>query len=185
MSLAIGTFFGSLMGPVLLSAFPLALIAAALTDLQRFIIPNWTSLLLILGFGVAFTAGAVNGALGVGDLATHLGVGLAGFAIGFVLWACGLWGGGDGKLLAAAALWFDPSAVLMMLLWVAVFGGLTAIACFMLVAFKEVLYPLPVVGRLPFEKYSRTVPYGVAIAAGALMALPDSVMFSAVTIGVV
>ena len=168
--------------PFLLSAFPLALIAAALSDLQRFIIPNWTALLLIAGFPVAFLAGVVNGDLGVLDLITHLGVGLTGFAIGFALWACGLWGGGDGKLLAATALWFDPSSALTMLLWTAVFGG--GVALFGLIAsgMRYRLAALPVFCHIPFEKIGKTIPYGVAIAAGALFALPSSRLFAAVAL---
>ena len=165
--------------PLLLTTFPLALILAALSDVQRFIIPNWISLTLIVGFFVAFAGGAAMGELGLRDLAGHLGVGACGFLLGFALWACGLWGGGDGKLLAAAALWFDPSSATHMLLWIAICGGATAMIALVLYAARHMLVMIPVIGRLPFEKYAKTVPYGLPIAIGAMLALPKSGLFVA------
>lgn len=165
--------------PLLLATFPIALLAAALSDLQRFIIPNWISLTLVAGFAVAFAGAALMGELGLLDLAGHLGVGLGGFAIGFALWACGVWGGGDGKLLAAAALWFDPSSAGHMLLTIAMAGGAAALIGLALYAARNVLIMVPVIGRLPFEKYARTIPYGAPIAAGAILALPRSDLYIA------
>lgn len=172
----------STVAPLLLATFPLALFAAALSDLQRFIIPNWISLTLIIGFLVAFAGGALTGGLGLWDLAGHLGVGAGGFLLGFTLWACGLWGGGDGKLLAAAALWFDPSSAAHMLLWIATCGGVAGLIGLLLYAARDILIMVPYFGRLPFDQYSKTIPYGVPIAAGAMIAIPSSGLFQALTL---
>lgn len=166
--------------PFLLSAFPLALIAAAISDLRRFIIPNWTSLLLIAGFVVAYLGAAVLApGYGLAALGAHLGVGLAAFLCGFALWALGLWGGGDGKLFAAAALWFDPFSAVMMLLWVAIAGGGLALLALALHQWRHLLAMLPCFNLNTLDKYSKVTPYGVAIAIGALVALPESPLFKA------
>ena len=167
--------------PLLLASFPLALIAAALSDLQRFIIPNWISLFLIAGFAVAFAGGAAMGGLGFADLAGHLGVGAGGLLLGFALWACGLWGGGDGKLLAAAALWFDPSSAVQLMFAVVLCGGACAVIALLLNRYRSVLVMIPGIGLLPFEKYAQTVPYGLPIAAGAILALPNSGLYQALS----
>ncbi|MEL6978999.1 MAG: prepilin peptidase [Pseudomonadota bacterium] len=167
---------------LVLSIFPLALIAAALSDVRRFIIPNWTSLLLIGGFLTAAVAAALTGGLGLWAFSLHLAVGLTCFAVGFGLWAFGLWGGGDAKLFAAAALWFDPTAAVMMTTYILLIGGGFGVLALMALKFRfAIAQAIPAAGQIDFEKYAKTAPYGVAIAAGALLALPSSTLFIALT----
>lgn len=161
--------------PLLLLSFPLALIAAALTDLRRFIIPNWTCLLLAAGFPVA----ALGSGLEWSALAAHLGVGLAAFAFGFALWAMGLWGAGDGKLLAAAALWFDPGSAMTFLVYTALIGGALGLVALTLSAIQPLAWMIPALARIDFKAYGKFVPYGVSIAIGAIVAAPQSALFIA------
>ncbi|MEQ8369643.1 MAG: prepilin peptidase, partial [Alphaproteobacteria bacterium] len=91
-------------------------------------------------------------------------------ALGMGLFALGLFGGGDAKLLAALALWAGPSQILPTLFVIALAGGVLSVLAW-----------LPQIERLKFApvrmrpspgtrfKSRREVPYGLAIAAGGLV----------------
>ena len=160
----------SLIAHALLLIFPLAVIGAAITDATRYIIPNRLSAVLAL----AFVPTALAAGLPVAMVALYAAVGLAALAVGVVLFAFRVIGGGDAKLAAACMLWLGPVTALPFLLWTAVAGGALAVA---LVAARR----LPAwvaaagpgwVGRL--LQRGGDVPYGVAIAVGALAAFPLS-----------
>ena len=103
----------------LLGLLAIALLFAAATDLKRREIDNW------LNLGIALAAPAFWWAGGLSlwpDVALHLGVALAAFAVAAGLFAIGQMGGGDVKLIAALALWFPPALFLQMLMIMAVLG---------------------------------------------------------------
>lgn len=103
----------------LLALLAIALLFAAATDLKRRQIDNW------LNAAIALAAPAFWWASGLAlwpDVAMHLGVALAAFALAAGLFAIGQMGGGDVKLIAALALWFEPAAFLQMLIIMAVLG---------------------------------------------------------------
>ena len=84
-------------------------------------------------------------------------------------------GGGDAKLAAAAALWFGFDHLLQYLLDAALLGGALTL---LIINFR--LMPLPPrleqwawVARLHEKKAG--VPYGIALAAAALLVYPDTV----------
>ena len=84
------------------------------------------------------------------------------------MFATGKLGGGDVKLLAAVGLWFDFTGALWMILAVALAGGLLALLVLILRSFgwseeirRKVVLLRPGGGN----------PYGVAIAAGALITM--------------
>ena len=83
-----------------------ALIAAAASDLSRYEIPNGLSVALAAGF--VFAAFTLSGA----DLASHLAAGGATFIFTVLLFARGLIGGGDVKLMSATALWVGLGGLL-------------------------------------------------------------------------
>lgn len=160
---------------LMLCIFPALVIAGALSDVSSMTIPNWISGALIAAFfPTAFLAG-----FPLGEVATHVGVGLVALVIGMVMFALRWIGGGDAKLLAAAALWLGLAGVPQFLLWTAVTGGFFAL--FLLQARKVgQVY----VGRAPrwvgrLLEPKGDIPYGVAICAGALMAFPHSLLVSA------
>lgn len=147
-----------------LALFAAVLLFAAASDLYAYKIPNAASLCLLAAFPVAV-------ALAPGDvpLLGHLGIAALVFGVGFVLFVLGGIGGGDVKLLAATSLWLGPQAILAFLLAVGLAGGALGLA--VLIARK--LAGLPVLAacqrRLPkLLQGGQPVPYGVAIAAGAL-----------------
>jgi prepilin peptidase CpaA len=153
------------------------LLAAAGWDLASYTIPNFLPLAL-LGAFVVFAAVTRMHAPAIG---IHALAGLMGLALGFALFAFGLFGGGDAKLLAATVLWLgfgkDPNGLPYLLEYVlmtAVFGGALAIVLLGLrnVPMPAALSARPWLARLHDARSG--IPYGVALAAGALVVLLDS-----------
>jgi prepilin peptidase CpaA len=143
----------------------------ALKDATSYTIPNWIPLGLVAAFPLAALAGGVP----LSDLGLHLAVGLAGLILGIALFAARWVGGGDAKLLAAAALWLGWPAATTFLLTTAVWGGVLTLA---LVALRSAqLRPLVMLGPGWVARLAEPgggVPYGIAIAAGVLLTFPDS-----------
>lgn len=141
---------------------------AALHDINRLTIPNWLNLSLAALF---IPAAALSG-LPLEILGGHLLAGLAAFVVAFGLFAFGIFGGGDAKMIPAVMLWIGPSAALEFLLLMAVMGGVCAV--FILLVRNTVpaaILPAPI--RAPFEDKAG-VPYGVAIAAGVFLTAPET-----------
>lgn len=153
---------------LLLMVLPALAIVAGLHDLLTMKIPNWIPGLLVVGFFPA--------ALAVGlppmEIAVHVGVALGALAIGAGMFALRWLGGGDAKLMAAACLWLGLSGSVAFILFTGVAGGLF---CLALVVARRHLAPV-----MPFSRGwvaqlmepKGDIPYGVAIAVGALMAFP-------------
>jgi prepilin peptidase CpaA len=89
--------------------------------------------------------------------------------VGMLLFSRGWLGGGDVKLLAAIALWFDISGGLALVVYVAMGGGLLAL----LFLIARRLIPAPRNGRTrpPALTPRGPIPYGIAIAAGTILCL--------------
>ena len=160
-----------LLQAALLAVFPLMVIVGGLRDLTSYTIPNWISVLLILAF---FPAALALG-LPTGSLLTHLGVGAAALVAGMAMFALGWIGGGDAKLFAAAGLWLGVPAALTYVAVTGVAGGGLALA---LLGLRSMwLRPYVQTGPGWFGRLAtpgENVPYGVAIAVGALAAFPAS-----------
>lgn len=148
--------------------FPGVLVAAAISDIARYIIPN----ALPVGLAIAFLAAGPLAGLGVEAMALHLAAGLAVLAAGFGLFVLGAMGGGDVKLLAAAAVWTGFGALIPFVLFVAIAGGLVAGALVVLrwVVPRGRLAPGTWLERLMAPRQG--VPYGVAIALAGLVVFP-------------
>lgn len=147
------------------------LIYAALHDVVGRTIPNFVSLILIsLGFlRITMAHTMLTSVLAAGAV----------FAVALLVWYAGLLGGGDVKLLTATRLVVPPQDVPMLLVSVAMVGGM--LAC-IYVAARHIL-PVPVVQR-PRDIFRRIVrvelwrvhrrgplPYAVAIALGTMTQL--------------
>ena len=155
---------------ILLLAFPLLVLAAAVTDAATYTIPNWISLALAGAF-VPAAAAAWWAEVPLSVIGLCVGLGFAALILGMAMFAFGWIGGGDAKLLAACALWLGWQGLAPFLFWTTVAGGVMAAA--LLVARRHgaqfVGSNAPTwLGRL-FSRQA-DVPYGVAIAFGALMA---------------
>jgi len=155
---------------ILLAVLPALVIVAGLKDLTSMKIPNWISGLLILGF---FPAALLLG-LGPAAIGMHVAVAVAVLLMGMGLFALNLLGGGDVKLMAAACLWLGLSGSGVFVLATAVIGGAFSLA---LLASRAWLQPYVGAGPgwlVQLMEPKGHIPYGVAIAAGALVAWPAS-----------
>jgi prepilin peptidase CpaA len=156
--------------------FPVMVIAAGLKDLTSYTIPNWISLGLIGGFALA----AITAGLPLSTVGLHAAIGAAALVAGMAMFALGWIGGGDAKLFAAAGLWLGWPAAGFYVLITCIGGGALAVA---LLALRSApIKPFVPAGPAWFARLAepgQNVPYGVAIAAGALAAFPMSALVSA------
>ncbi len=159
----------------ILLVFPLCLVFAAISDLLTMTIPNRVSLILMISFAVlAPLSGMALPAIGMHALGATIV-----FCICFALFALNVMGGGDAKLLSAAAIWFgyDP-ALLSFLIYVSFIGGLVTLAILLIRSQANMILAigLPIPNSLLLAK---KIPYGVAIAIGGFLAFPSSPLFLA------
>jgi prepilin peptidase CpaA len=147
----------------LATTFLILLLIAAIEDGWRMKISNLTSGAIALG---AFAALLLVGpAIGFWQnlvlFATVLVVGTFMFGRGWM-------GGGDIKLLAASALWFDLSSGWRLMVAIAIAGGLEAL---IVIAVRRLPWPDVIRKRAFLLRKREAIPYGIAIACGiALMA---------------
>jgi prepilin peptidase CpaA len=159
---------------IVLLVFPALLIFAAASDLLTMTISNRLCILA----AVAFPVIAPFAGLGAATIGLHVAMGAAMLALCFGLFAAGWIGGGDAKLAAAIALWMGPSLALPWALVASAFGGTLTLA---LLAIRAM--PLPIglaVQPWAARLHERTsgVPYGIALAAAALVIYPHSTLFA-------
>ena len=155
-----------------IGAFTLIMAAAAFEDFRRLIIPNLFTGALCLLWPVYFAA---NPSL-AGGLAA-VGCALAVFIVGALLFARGYVGGGDVKLLSAAALWAGPAGTPSLLLITGVLGGALALLLIMPLGAAVIdMARLRIGGTAAAPSGGPAVPYGVAIAAAALVVILSPVL---------
>jgi len=152
------------------AAYAAGLIYAAVSDARSLTIPNW----LCGGIALAFLPAAwMAGQSGV-DMAQHYALGVAFLVAGALIFAAGIMGGGDVKLLAAIAPWLDFELVGRFLILVALIGGGVALC---VLAVRRLPFLASVRSGIPWladdePGASQAVPYGIAIAMAALWVLP-------------
>jgi prepilin peptidase CpaA len=158
-----------------LVVFPAAMAYAAASDLITMTIPNWLCLLLLAAFGLC----AASAGFGWAASGWHLAAGLAVLAVCFGMFAAGWIGGGDAKLAAVTALWLGFDQLLPYLFTAALCGGLLTLVILRLRASS-----LPALARewtwaQRLHDVKQGVPYGIALAAAALVVLPDTAIWRA------
>ena len=163
---------------VRLLLFPALMAFAAASDLITMKISNRISLLLIAGFLVL----AVLGGMGVHDIISHAGAAMIVLFAAFACFAMGWIGGGDAKVAAAAALWLGFGHLMDYLVYVSLFGGALTL---LLLQFRQ--WPMPAALRneawlIRLHHRDSGIPYGVALAIGALMIYPETDWVKAVDI---
>jgi prepilin peptidase CpaA len=150
--------------------FPAMMVFAASSDLFTMTISNRIAIILVVGFfGLALVSG-----MSVHDVVSHVGAAFTVLAVTFVFFARGWIGGGDAKLAAATALWLGFDHLMPYLLYASLFGGVLTLIMirFRLMPLPAVLAEQEWVKRL--HRLDGGVPYGIALAAAALLVYPDT-----------
>ncbi len=142
---------------VSLLAFAVILIVAALSDIRTFTIPNryTAAVALLYPVHVLSSGTPVNWLMAVVIAALMLLVCAAMFARGIM-------GGGDAKMLAAAALWAGPELAIPFIIFTALAGGVVSMVILLRARYGWVL-------GLAEPDTELAVPYGVAIASSGLL----------------
>jgi prepilin peptidase CpaA len=156
--------------------FPGLMAFAAASDLFTMTISNRVSLALVGGF----LALALLSGLGFYDILSHLGAGLTVLAVTFACFAMGWVGGGDAKLAAAAALWFGFGHLLNYLVYASLFGGALTL---LLLQLRQWPLPYAFAGQawlIKLHAKESGIPYGIALAIGALLIYPETEWIKAV-----
>jgi prepilin peptidase CpaA len=156
--------------------FPALMAFAAASDLVSMTISNRVSLALVVGFVVL----AVASGMGLHEVLSHAGAGALVLTAGFTCFALGWIGGGDAKVAAGAALWFGFGQLLPYLLYASLFGGALTL---LLLQFRQWPLPYPLLGQewlLRLHAKESGIPYGIALALGALVIYPETEWMKAV-----
>lgn len=152
------------LGGFVTTALCLLLMLAAVVDIWRLRIPNVFPIAILLLFPLwIYHAGWTP------TLWQNAAVLLMIFFGGALVFSRGWLGGGDVKLLAAIALWFDFRGAAALFLFVAIGGALLSILFILLR--RIVPARLTNEGNILSLKARGPIPYGVAIAGGALLAI--------------
>jgi prepilin peptidase CpaA len=153
-----------------LTLFPAMMAFAASSDLLTMTIANRVSLILVGGFGLL---AVLTGMTAIAML-WHLAAAALVLAVVFVLFTRGWIGGGDAKLAAATVLWMGFAHLVDYLFYASLFGGALTL---MIVQLRAIPLPQVLVGRAWAERLHRSdggVPYGIALAAAALLIYPHT-----------
>lgn len=146
-----------------LVAMVVVALVAAVWDVRSLTIPNAVPALI----AALFLPYAIAADLGWPQALIAAGLALCVFAAGFGLFAAGLTGGGDVKLLAAVSLWAGPGDLATLLLATALAGAGLAL----LLVVPPLAQAMRALRRgTPAAAAPRNaMPYGVAITAGTLV----------------
>ncbi|TVR78787.1 MAG: pilus assembly protein CpaA [Rhodospirillales bacterium] len=148
-------------------------ILAALADIDDLRIPNRISALIALLWPIhALAAAPAAGTGWLADAGLAIAVAAGVFAVGTGLFVFRWMGGGDVKLMAALSLWAGPALVLPFLVVTTLAGGALALLMatrlrFVVAGVSEWLGAADLRDRL----LGTRIPYGVAIATGAVVVI--------------
>jgi len=143
-----------LLTEALLALLALILVAAAIIDIRTFTISNRLNLAVALLAPLYW----LSIGMGLAEIGTQIAVAVGVFVLLAIAFYLRMMGGGDVKLASAIALWFAPQGTLRFLIYMSIAGGVLTLA---------------VVGlhKLRKKEGKPEIPYGVAIAFGALSIL--------------
>jgi prepilin peptidase CpaA len=150
--------------------FPALMAFAASSDLLTMTISNRLSLALAAGF---FVLTLVTG-MSLAAIGMHLAAAALVLTVSFGFYSQGWIGGGDAKLAAATALWFGFGFLMDYLIYASLFGGALTL---LLIQFRKLPLPAFLARQewlLRLHDKAGGVPYGIALAASALMVYPET-----------
>ena len=160
--------------------FPALLLLGAAYDLAAYRIPNWVCAAMAAAFlPVAILSGMSFGAIGFSLL-----IGIAMLLVGMVLFALKWVGGGDAKMLAAAALWvgIDKSGSMFGVLNYVVAAGLIGgVFALLLLSYRRMPLPATFAGQpwlMRLHSASEGIPYGVALAGAGIWVFQNTTLYA-------
>ena len=158
---------------IALLVFPAIMIDAASSDLLTMRISNLLVLILIAGFFIL----ALFVQLPASELISNVICAVVVLAIAFAFFAFGWIGGGDAKFAAGIALWLGTGLMLQFTIYAGLLGGALTLA---ILAVRR--WPLPEGMRRigwvdQLHNAKKGVPYGIALAAAALLVYPASSIY--------
>ena len=156
--------------------FPALMAFVAASDLFTMTISNRVSLALAAGF----LALALLSGMPFLDILSHIGAGAAVLVVAFACFAMGWVGGGDAKVAAGVALWFGFGHLLDYLVYASLFGGALTL---LLLKFRQWPLPYPLAGQAWLNRLhdrQSGIPYGIALAVGALIIYPQTEWIKAI-----
>jgi prepilin peptidase CpaA len=159
-----------LIDAIRLLLFPALMAFAASSDLFTMTISNKLSLALVAAF---FLLVIVTG-MGLAAIGMHLAAAALVLIVAFLLFTQGWIGGGDAKLAAAAALWFGFGYLLDFLVYASLLGGALTLV---LIQFRRLPLPALLARQhwiMRLHDKAGGVPYGIALAAAALIVYPKT-----------
>ena len=157
---------------IIASALPVAgfvgcVLTAAISDARTLRIPN----ILSASIALLFAAHAAIDMTG-GAILAALGLAAATFILGFLAYYRGKLGGGDVKLLTVCMAWAGPDKAVEFLIVTGLAGGVLALALLSLPSLRStggLQRHWPKSATTSAAATSAPMPYGVAIAAGAIV----------------
>jgi prepilin peptidase CpaA len=147
--------FNAAFTDLLLAWLAAVLLVAAVIDVRTFTISNRLNLTVALGAPLYWLSIALAPWPGV---AVQLGAAGIVFMLLAGAFYAGMMGGGDVKLASALALWFSPAGTIKFLMLMSIAGGVLTLG-------------IVVWHRAKRREGRPEIPYGVAIAFGALVIL--------------
>ena len=170
-------FFASLYGLAVLAALGVLLLAS-ISDFCTMTIPNRFPLALAALFMIAYGASSglshAGGEAMFASLKLHAIAFAVIFTITFVMFGLRVWGAGDSKLAASIGLWIGLKGIVPFLMVMAVAGVGLVLASWFIGRTKFSLGPLGADSwPVRVRSGAGVIPYGIAIAAGAVAAFFD------------
>jgi prepilin peptidase CpaA len=140
---------------ILLGILAITLVVAAVIDVKTFTISNRLNAFIALLVPLFWWSSGLDF---WPDAAIQVGIAVLVFVALAGAFYAGMMGGGDVKLAAALALWFSPASTVMFLILMSIAGGVLTLV-------------VVAIHRTKKKAGKPQVPYGVAIAFGALAIL--------------
>jgi prepilin peptidase CpaA len=149
-----------------------AAVLAAYSDVRSFKIPNMATILVVLGFAVAYSGIMLlppDTEWHFGSIGWHLASAGIFFLITLILFATGSIGAGDAKFASALALWPGLMGLTLYVFYMSLIGGLMGLMTLMLRKWKPLRAPPSGTWLAAAQEGHNRIPYGLAIALGFVL----------------
>lgn len=162
---------------LILFTFSSLLVRAVVTDVKNYTISNKLCLSVVLLYPIYLFSLYLNNLSPTFEYIVYsIGISVIIFLILVALFAFGLIGGGDVKLIPAVALWAGPSLTIKFLLITTICGGFVSLVIIISKYIKKYLLKGKSSGKINFyvakssesDNGEKNIPYGIAISAGGL-----------------